>query len=111
MSGAQLAALAGDGDQPCLAARDGYSCTAASGHQGVHVAWDSDGQVCAAWPPPAAGGAELAARRTAARAALTDFYRDEADEPLSATAWTGWCLRLAAELASLLDVLKQGDRS
>jgi hypothetical protein len=46
---------------------------------------------------------ELAARRTAAAAALADIERSVAgDENVSAAAWAYRCGRLAAELRSLL---------
>lgn len=52
-------------------------------------------------------GAELAARRTAARAALGDYRREQADE--DAIGLAAWSVRLAGLLGDLLDELDRTD--
>jgi len=53
-------------------------------------------------------GAELAARRTAAAAALTDFHRWIRGETIPGD-WQTWAARLAAEVGSLLEQMGAGD--
>lgn len=47
--------------------------------------------------------AELSARRTAARAAITDYYNQQADEDMVGLA--AWSVRLAGLLGDVLDQL------
>lgn len=51
--------------------------------------------------------AELAARRTAARAVLADYRREQADEDMVGLA--AWSARLAGVLGEVLDELDRTD--
>jgi hypothetical protein len=81
-------------------------CSACFGSGWVH-AGKSEPERCRLCPAGPAGGAELAARITAASAVLGDFRRAEAadaDWNGPAMPWATWADRLASMLGAVLDV-------